>query len=180
MLSGTEAAHWLAFTLVYPNAWERSQALQASGHAYFSYWPAFAAIGITLVAASLLLQVRDHLRAGVGSVIQPSPLMFAALPPLTFALQEHLEAVVHSGSIAGVAESPTFVVGLALQLPFAGVAYLCARFLLRVAQFVARVLRAPAVWGLTGGGRGWQPCIVQLWSLAQLGASPGRGPPQLV
>src|ERR1700722_16647978 len=118
MFAGTETAHWLAFRLVCPTPWERAQVLAASGHGYLTYWPIAAGIGGAMTLAAVALGARGHAR-GPGGSSPPPRLVFAPLPPLAFALQEHLESLVHSGSITGVAESPTFIVGLALQLPFA-------------------------------------------------------------
>lgn len=178
MLAGTETAHWLAFGLVYPNRWERDQALAASGHGYLSYWPAAAGIGGAIALAALVLSARSH-AAGRSERASPPPLLlFAALPPLAFALQEHLESLVHSGSIAGVAESPTFVVGLALQLPFAVCALIAAWLLLRVAELVGARLRAATPrTQATPLLRTARPRDITVGSLAPLGASPGRGPP---
>lgn len=181
MLGGTECAHWLAFRLVYPNPWERAQALQQSGHAYLSYWPLLAGIGLALLGAGVGLQVREHARRiGGRSGRQPTALLFASLPPLAFALQEHVESLVHSGSIAGVAESPTFLVGLALQLPFALLTYLVARLLLHVAELVGRVLRIRAREQASGLPIRPRPSSVAAHPLASLGARPGRGPPLVV
>ena len=64
---------------------------------------------------------------------------FAALPPLAFALQEHLERLIHDGTVVGVALQPTFMIGLLLQLPFAVAAYLLAKLLLQVADRVGSI-----------------------------------------
>ena len=181
MLGGTEAAHWLAFRVVYPNPWERAQALQASGHGYLGYWPSVAGIGLALVVVAVMLAVREHARPGASSSgLQPARLLFAALPPLAFALQEHVESLVHSGTISGVAEAPTFVVGLALQLPFALAAYVLARLLLEVAALVGRSLRtrtSPRAQRAPLRFPGAD--LPALTALAAIGSSPGRGPPSL-
>lgn len=179
MLGGTELAHWLAFRLVYPNAWERSQALAATGHSYLSYWPAFAGVGFAFVVVGLILCAAEHTRGNGGASLRVSPGVFAALPPLAFALQEHLEALVHSGSITGVAEEPTFLVGVVLQFPFALVAYLIARLLLRVAELVGRSVRGASCRQSPEPARsgGWEPGALR--SMAVLGARLSRGPPSL-
>jgi hypothetical protein len=140
MLGGTELAHWLAFRLVYPNAWDRAQALQQSGHGYFGWLPLACGIGAALLVSGLFLHGQD-VSAGRRPVVGPGALYrFAALPPLAFALQEHLEQLLHTGSITGVALEPTFMLGLALQLPFALAAYLLARLLLGLAERVGGAL----------------------------------------
>ena len=140
MVGGTEAAHWLAYRLVYPVGWERSQVLAESGHGYFSLLPLLGGVAGALVVSGVFLHGRAVSRGGAGRVREVRLAQFAALPPLAFALQEHLERLIHDGTIVGVALEPTFMLGLLLQLPFAVVAYLLARFVLGVAGRVARVL----------------------------------------
>lgn len=179
MLAGVEAGHWLAFRLVYTNAWERSQALQQSGHGYLSDWRDAAAAGAVLLAAGLVLQVREHVRRQPGQpALPPSARTFAALPPLTFALQEHLESLVHSGTLTGVAVSPTFLVGIALQLPVAAATYLIARLLLRVARIVGRVLGSrPRLPSLAAPLSLHRPVGQRPRARVLAGARLGRGPP---
>ena len=71
---------------------------------------------------------------------------FACLPPVAFLLLELLEGLVHSGAfpwrdLAG----PTFLFGLALQLPFALAGYLVARALLRLSDRVHDLIRRRCV-----------------------------------
>jgi hypothetical protein len=140
MLAGTEVAHFVAFRVVYPDAWERSQALQQSGHGYFSWLPLLGGIALAVLVSSIVLHGRNARKSQNNSASHTSLLRFAALPPLAFALQEHLEALVHTGSISGVVIAPTFMIGLLLQLPFALLAYLVARLLLGAAERVGRAL----------------------------------------
>jgi hypothetical protein len=143
MVAGTEVAHVVAYRLVYPDPLERAAVLSSTGHGYFAYTPLALAVGAALVGCALFARVygaRDgrHLRT-----LEVSPGMFAALPPATFALQEHLERLVHSGSWPfGAALEPTFLPGLALQLPFAFLVYLIARLLLRAAEKLGVALRS--------------------------------------
>ena len=68
---------------------------------------------------------------------------FAVLPPLAFALQEHLERLLHAGAVPWTAVlEPTFLPGFLLQLPFALLAFAVARALLGAAVLLARLLRA--------------------------------------
>ncbi|MGH9920744.1 MAG: hypothetical protein ACRD6W_17970 [Nitrososphaerales archaeon] len=139
MLGGTEVAHWLAFRLVYPNPYERGLVLQQTGHSYFSWLPLVAAIGCALLFSALVLHGKNASRSGVGSA-GPGLSRFAVLPPLTFALQEHLERLISSGTVLGVVLEPTFMLGVALTLPFTLVAYLVARLLLGVAERVGQAI----------------------------------------
>jgi hypothetical protein len=59
------------------------------------------------------------------------------VPPLAFTLQEHAERLAQPALV--VAE-PTFLVGLALQLPFAALAWLLARAILRAADVLGAFL----------------------------------------
>jgi hypothetical protein len=97
------------------------------GHTYFGSTPVLIAALITVLAAGLVLCVGEGLRGGTARLTPPA-LLFALLPPLGFVVQEHVEDLVLSGSISGdlIAE-PTFLAGLALQLPFAVVALLLCR-----------------------------------------------------
>jgi hypothetical protein len=181
MLGGTEVAHWLAFRLVYPEAWERSQALQQSGHGYFSLLPLLAGIGAALLLVALCLHGRDvsvGRRRRIGEVRLSQ---FAALPPLAFALQEHLERLFANGTVVGVVFEPTFMIGLALQLPFAAVAYLLARLLLRAAGHAGKVLArrgAPRRRAVPSLRRPWFPLELAAPRLAALaGGHAERGPP---
>jgi len=139
MLGGTEAAHWLAFRLAYPNPYERSQVLQQTGHGYFEWLPLVGGIGCAFLLSALVVHGRSAAR---GGGVAPTRLSrFASLPPLAFIVQEQLERLISSGTLLGVVLEPTFMLGVLLTLPFALVAYLAARLLLGVAERVGRVLR---------------------------------------
>jgi hypothetical protein len=94
-----------------------------------------------LVVAGLLLCVAQGVR-----VRRPSELpvrLFALLPPAGFALQESLERLIASGSIPpDLVLEPTFLVGLALQLPFAVAALLLTRALYSLGFGAGRLLAA--------------------------------------
>jgi len=74
----------------------------------------------------------------------PRAYVFPLVAVTTFALQEHLERIVHGGDFPVLVTSPAFVVGLLLQVPVALVAWVLARWLLVAAGDAAsprRVLR---------------------------------------
>lgn len=143
MLAGTEVAHWLAFRLVYPGAYERSVVLQQTGHGYFSWLPLAGGIGCALLVSALVVHGRGAADPEAGAVVATGLWRFAVMPPLAFALQEHLERLISNGSVMGVVFEPTFMLGVVLTLPFALVAYVVARLLLRVAEHVGRLLGRP-------------------------------------
>lgn len=116
MAAGCLAAHALAYHLV-SNPRER--------HGYLAFAPLFLGVlgGLAIVGA--FRRGRTH-----------SPVLFALLPPLAFTVQEHAER------LQLVATEPAFLVGLALQLPFALAALVAARAFTGLAELVAEVLTA--------------------------------------
>jgi len=148
-LAGTEAAHALAYALVYPQARVRGLVLVATGHGYLAWLP--VALGVAAAAAVLTLAAAAVDTARGRSTHEAPPWVFALLAPAAFALQEILELSLHTGTLGWRAVlAPTFAPGVLLQLPFALAAYLVARLLLRAARaigcaFVRRpVLRTPS------------------------------------
>jgi hypothetical protein len=138
-------AHCFAYWLVSPGA-EQHMGLHAErGHAYLGYTPAISIWGLALALAGLVLCVGEGLR---GRRLSRPPLrLFALLPPVGFAVQEHLERLVATGGIPhDLWTEPTFLVGLALQLPFALAGLLVAYCLHSLGFGVGRTLsRAFAV-----------------------------------
>jgi hypothetical protein len=138
-------AHCFAYWLVSPGA-EQHMGLHAErGHAYLGYTPAILIWGLALALAGLVLCVGEGLRGRRPS--RPPLRLFALLPPVGFAVQEHLERLVATGGIPhDLWTEPTFLVGLALQLPFALAALLVAYGLHSLGFGVGRTLsRALAV-----------------------------------
>ncbi len=142
LLAGSQAAHVLAYRWVYPEAHVRVQALASTGHGYLSHLPLALGIAGAIASLSLFLSAVDAAR---GRPARALPAWaFALLPPLAFVLQEFLERSLQIGGFAWqTALAPTFLPGLALQLPFALAAYVAARLLLRAAERAGRLL-APA------------------------------------
>ena len=93
-----------------------------STHAYLAHAPQVLLV-LALVGGALAAFTQG--RGGPAAWV----FLLAALG--AFAGQEHLEAVAHTGELPFLLDSPAFVLGLALQLPFALGAWLLARFLLR-------------------------------------------------
>lgn len=150
MLVGVEAAHALAYRVVFPEASLRGAVLAATGHAYVAWLPLVLALGGAVAIVGLVAAVADVVRG--GTVRELGAGAFAALPPLAFALQELLELSLHTGHIAWHAfAAPTFLPGLALQLPFALLAFVVTRLLLRVAAKVGRLLTGVTRPAATGG-----------------------------
>ncbi len=140
MLAGTQVAHVLAYRIVYPQAGIRLHALLETGHAYMSLLPLALGFAGAVVGLSLVATVADAAR-GIGVRSLP-PWAFALLPVAGFAFQEYIERWLAWGFIPWYAAArPTFVVGIALQLPFGALAYLAARFLLRAAKRLGHRMR---------------------------------------
>lgn len=145
MVAGTEIAHALAYRIVYPEAGVRWRVLAASGHGYMARAPLVLGLGFALVAVGLVSLLVDAARRRPTTEI--APWAFALLPLLSFTAQEFLERWAALGSVPWwMVEQPTFRVGLLLQLPFAALAFLVARLLLRTARSaVAAFAAAPRV-----------------------------------
>jgi hypothetical protein len=108
--------------------------------------PALAVWGLTLVVAGVVLCIGEGLRGRRPS--RPPVRLFTLLPPVAFVAQEHIERLVGSGSIPyDLTVEPTFLVGLALQLPFALAALLLTRALYALGFGVGRVLASRLALG---------------------------------
>jgi hypothetical protein len=178
-LAGSQVAHVIAYRWVYPSSQIRMHALLSTGHGYMDRLPLLFAIAGAVVLSSLVVAVADAAR---GRRARALPAWaFALLPLAAFTLQEILERSFHTGTFFWQAvETPTFVPGLLLQLPFAAVAYVIARLLLRTATAVARVIakRRSALRRPPASGPVRQPLTVLLPRVAPLAtAAAGRAPP---
>lgn len=145
-VTASQGAHWLAFRLAAPDATARHHLLDETGHAYLAYAPVLAGIAVALVLAALSVRAAAAARRGPGrggdgvrATVARWP--FALVPLVTFAVQEHSERLLHEGAVPLHAYAErTFLLGLALQLPFGVAAYLLARLLLAAADTVGRLL----------------------------------------
>jgi len=144
VVAGSQVAHWLAYWIVYPEAELRLRDLLATGHGYMlgpvGFLPlvlgAAGALELLAIGWAVVCVARRCPRAPVPA------WAFALLPLAGFTLQEFLERWLAGLSFPWwMVEQPTFRIGLLLQLPFALVAFLLARFLLRVADVVGSALR---------------------------------------
>lgn len=163
MLGGSQLAHAAAYRIAYPQAHVRLLHMLATGHSYFTRLPLVLAAAGACLLVSLAVTACDAAR---GRPMRALPAWaFALLPPLAFALQELLELSLHTGHIAWHAfAAPTFLPGLALQLPFALLAFLVTRLLLRVAAKVGRLLATrPDI-----------PTVVRFWNDCDLLESRSR------
>jgi hypothetical protein len=132
-------AHCLAYWLVSPRD-ELHMGMHAEhGHAWLGYTPALVIWVLAVLVAGLVLCVGEGLRGGRPA--GPPVRLFALLPPLGFAFQEHVERLIATGSIPlDAVLEPTFLVGLALQLPFALAALLLTRALYSIGFGLGRAV----------------------------------------
>jgi hypothetical protein len=80
-------------------------------HEYLAHVPQVVFVLASLALVGLAFQERSLSRFSARWV--------APLAPLGFAAQEHLERLLHTGHLPFLLTSPTFLLGLALQLPVA-------------------------------------------------------------
>jgi hypothetical protein len=142
LVAGSQAAHALTYRIVYPGTSVRVHALMVTGHGYLDRMPLVLGAGLAVALVALVVAVLDASR---GREARALPAWaFALLAPLAFAFQEILELSLRTGTFAwhGVA-APTFLPGIALQLPFSLLAWLAARLLLRAAGKAGRALASP-------------------------------------
>lgn len=80
-------------------------------HEYLAHVPQAVFVLTSLALVGLALQERSLSRLSAWWV--------APLAPVGFTVQEHVERLVHTGQLPFLLGSPTFLLGLALQLPVA-------------------------------------------------------------
>jgi hypothetical protein len=125
MLAGLLAAHALGYRLAISDPHARADALAHSGHGYFSYVPFALTVCLGVLLAGLALQALSAFR-GEPRRAATSPVI-VLLPPAAFVAQELIEVFLHTGQVPWTTViQPAFLIGLALQLPFALAALLLA------------------------------------------------------
>jgi hypothetical protein len=108
---GVLAAHGAAYAVTGASLGEE--------HGYLELAPQVAGLLASLALVGLALQER--------SLRPRSAWWVAPIAPLGFTCQEHLERLAHTGELPWLLTSPTFLVGLALQLPVAVVCVVLVR-----------------------------------------------------
>jgi hypothetical protein len=174
-LAGVLLAHALA-NAVFGSPEGRNE-LFASAASGAQLVPVVAAVSTAALLVGLALRV-----GGWWSLPTDAPTLaapFACLPPLAFVLIEAFEGLLNRGVIPfGDALQPTFLVGLALQLPFALAAYLLAKLLLRAGDGLRlRFLRESASSTVRLPAPVRPRERIRPHSLASLSRLRGRAPP---
>jgi hypothetical protein len=176
VFAGSQAAHAVAYMLVYPDAHLRAATLLTTGHRYLAGLPFALALAAAAALVALLCTAIDAAR--LRPTRDTPAWAFALLAPTTFAFQELLELSCHTGSFGWHAVlAPTFLPGLLLQLPFAVAAYALARLLLRIARSVGRAFARQRVEALVAVTRASKPQQPRL--LLVVAAARPRAPPRL-
>jgi hypothetical protein len=141
VLFGTLAGHEAGYRLTSEGTHAREHALAISGHGYLGFAPVVLGAATAFAILGFLLLVRV---GADGRRSRLAPWALAAFAPLAFAAQEHLERYLTHGVFPwGAAFEPSFLVGLACQLPLALAALALVRWLGRVALDLGRALGAP-------------------------------------
>ena len=141
LVAGSLTAHAVTYASVIPDPGERAQVMQATGHGYLEQWPLICAALLVIAVIGVVGEffAGDRMRRAEEVAAWP----FALAAPLGFALQEHLERFIHDGQWPWTAVlDPTFSPGLAIQLPFAWLAWRAARLLLQGARAMERHIAA--------------------------------------
>lgn len=158
--AGVLAAHALAYRL--------TGAQPGPTHEYLAHVPQVVVVLASIGLLGLAVQERSLSRFSARWV--------APLAPLGFACQEHLERLVHEGHVPWLLTSPTFLLGLALQLP---VALACVLLVRRVVGTLTGVRRRRS----PRPGDAWLPLSTSAPFLPRAARPPratGRGPPALL
>jgi len=137
-------------------------------HEYLAHGPQVVFVLASLALVGLALQERSLSRFSARWV--------APLAPLGFACQEHIERLVHTGHVPFLLTSPTFLVGLALQLPVAAV---CVVLVHRIIGTLPGARRR----SLARSHGAWVPLTDSPPLVVRSGSRPqptGRGPPRLL
>ena len=137
-------------------------------HEYLAHVPQVVFVLASLALVGLALQER--------SLSRFSSRWVAPLAPLGFVCQEHIERLVHTGQLPFLLTSPTFVVGLALQLPVAAVCVVLVRR-------VVGTLPGARLRSLTRPGGAWLPLTHAPALVVRSNGRTrprGRGPPTLL
>ncbi|MEZ5102460.1 MAG: hypothetical protein R3C15_22200 [Thermoleophilia bacterium] len=177
-VAGSLAAHQAGFLLAFPEPSVRDARLAATGHGYLDHLSFGLAVAFALALAALAVQALDASRGDRGDRGVARTLFL--VPPAAFVVQEVVERLVQSGQHpAGLLGERSFLVGLALQLPFALAAWLVARALLRCAvrlgAWLGRALPADAPGALAAGPQAARAGVLPRDPL--VAARPPRGPP---
>ncbi len=116
-LAGSLLAHQVAYSLRSPSEAALARLLAVTGHGYLRHVGPFLASLAAVAIVGLVREAVVHWRGGARRALM---WPVALIPPVAFVVQEHLERVLHGGGFPWhLAAEPSFLFGLALQIPFA-------------------------------------------------------------
>ncbi len=159
---GVLAAHAAAYTVTGSDP--------GPEHEYLGHAPQVGGLLATLALLGLALQER--------SLRPRSARWVAPIAPLGFVCQEHLERIAHTGELPWLLTTPTFLVGLALQLPVAVACVLLVRRVTGTLDAPATRLGPPPA-----PGGAWLPLPARADRMPPTVDAPrrtGRAPPALL
>lgn len=134
LATGWFGAHEVGHRLAMPEARAYGHFLHESGHLQL-------VLVLSLVALLLAFVARAARAARVQAGGSISCWPFVVLPPLGIVAEELANRVLHDGLLdPAIALEPTFLVGLAVQVPFGSAAYVVARMLARLADRIGYAL----------------------------------------
>jgi hypothetical protein len=133
---GSEAAHAL-LGLVAPPGYLGAELFDGRVGTQ-AFLPLLLSLAVVVVVAGLVTASADSRN------LHTSRFLIAALPLVAFTIQEYVEYAIGHGAVSWtVAAHPAFAYGLALQLPFAVIAFLAARLVLVLADAVSALFAPP-------------------------------------
>jgi hypothetical protein len=176
-LAGLEAAHAVGNMLA--GAPEPGAEVFETPGSGAGLLPLVAALAVAFVAAGLVARIAGGRSGSHRS--RSLALPFALIAPVGFIVLEAAEGIAGSGAVPwGEATAPAFLVGLALQLPFALAGYQVARLLLRAGDGIRSLLerrRAAVPAGRPRRVRFAPPADDAARSRAVVASRGGRAPP---
>ncbi len=175
---GALAGHALGYRVAVPDAQARGQVLSASGHGYLDYLPLIVGLSSAAVLLAFCAAAVAAFRGrSIGRAAQIE--LVAAVPPLAFVAQEFLERYLHDGAVHWeLLLSAPFLLGLAVQLPFALLVAAIAFALTEVAHRLGTALAARRRRPAPAARFGSFPRSIDLPRLTALSRGyTGRGPP---
>lgn len=146
-VTGVVVAHAAAYLMAFPSPDRRAEALHASGHGYWDHAVMLAVVaGVLAVARAAVLGVRwwqAELEPGSGCFCRRFVLL-ATWQVVLFTGMEVIERVVAGVAPGTLVETPTFAVGVLLQVAVAAaLLLLLGRFEQLVAEVARRLRRTP-------------------------------------